>query len=219
MRPTNWCGTLTTRGFLCAGVFSFFFASTPGRGQGIITFDGPPLIPPGSAALIPQYFESDIWFRPLGPVDTNPPYRLGRRGGGSANFPENGTAYLNAGLGNSLVLSYLDDSPFDLWSVELAEYSTVVPNAVTVQIIGYRYDGVVVVTNITTDGVIDGTGPVADFEQFFFDDRFRNLQRVEIPTSGWSLDNLGISKSVPEPGRGLLLLGAVLAILYRAQSK
>ena len=96
-------------------------------------------------------------------------------------------------------------------SVDLAEYSTVVPNAVTVPFIGYRADGSVVNASFTTDGIIDGTGPIADFQTFHFGPEFVNLTRVEIPTFGWSLDNLVV---VPEPGAwSLIILGAVVATI------
>ena len=102
-----------------------------------------------------------------------------------------------------------DGSVFDLVSVDLAEYSTVVPAAVTVPFIGYRPDGNTVVGSFTTDGIMDGNGPLADFQTFYFDSRFRGLTRVEIPAYGWSLDNLFVS--VPEPSAGgLLFLGAAL---------
>jgi hypothetical protein len=102
------------------------------------------------------------------------------------------------------VFSFADGGSFGLISLNLAEYSTVVPNAVTVQFIGYRLDGSMVTTSFTTDGIIDGTGPLADFQTFQFDPKdWRNLIRVDIPTYGWSLDNLVVG--VPEPTSGALL--------------
>ena len=72
-------------------------------------------------------------------------------------------------------------------------------------------------TDLTTDGIIDGTGPLADFETFTFGPEFSGLTRVEIPTIGWSLDNLAVSLGVPEPGTGALLIvgAAVLAVRFR----
>ena len=107
------------------------------------------------------------------------------------------------------MFSFINGDVFDLVSMQLAEYSTVVPDAVTVHIVGYRHDGTIVTTDVTSDGVIDGTGPLVDFETFKFDDRFTGLDRVEIPTDGWSLDNLVIA--VPEPASSaLLLVGGLL---------
>ena len=115
----------------------------------------------------------------FGRVGSNPPSEL----------PDNGTAYLQAALGDSLMLRFTNGSPFNLMSVDLAEYSTVVPDARTVHFVGYRADGSIVTQDFTTDGIIDGTGPVADFQTFYFGPEFSGLSRVEIPTYAWSLDN------------------------------
>jgi hypothetical protein len=109
------------------------------------------------------------------------------------------------------MFSFINGSLFSLLAVDLAEYSTVVPDAVTVHFVGYRHDGSVVTVDLTTDGIIDGTGPVADFQTFPFGPEWNALTRVEIPTSGWSLDNLVVSRNVPEPSAvALLMLGGVL---------
>lgn len=101
--------------------------------------------------------------------------------------------------------------------MDLAEYSTVVPDAVTVHFVGYRLDGSTVTTDFTTDGIIDGTGPLADFQTFYFGPEFSGLTRVEIPTSGWSLDNLVFT--VPEPSAGaLLFLGAMALLAHRTRT-
>jgi hypothetical protein len=113
-------------------------------------------------------------------------------------------------MGESLVFYRADGGLFDFLSVDLAEYSTVVPNAVTVQFIGYFADGSTISETRTTDGVIDGTGPLADFQTFFFRG-WTGLTRVEIPTYGWSLDNLVVS--VPEPTSGAFLLLGALGVL------
>jgi hypothetical protein len=66
--------------------------------------------------------------------------------------------------------------------------------------------------DITTDGIIDGTGPLADFQTFDFAHfpQFSGLSQVEIPTSLWSLDNLVVT--IPEPGSGLLCCAGGLAL-------
>src|SRR5207244_583342 len=131
-----------------------------------------------------------------------PSYGFGRRGTPTnAHWPDNGTAYLQAALGDSLKFSFINGSLFDLRSVDLAEYSTVVPDG-RARFIGYRQDGTTVTADLTTDGIIDGTGPLADFETFYFGPEFSGLTRVEVPTFG-SLDNLRVF--VPEPGMGGLM--------------
>ena len=109
------------------------------------------------------------------------------------------------------MFSTVNGSLFDLLSVDLAEYSTVVPNAVTVHFIGYYMNGSTITQDFTTDGIIDGTGPLVDFQTFNFNPKdWTGLTRVEIPNSGWSLDNLVVrAPGVPEPTTGaLFLLGA-----------
>ena len=90
----------------------------------------------------------------------------------------------------------------------------VVPDAVTVHFIGYRSDGSIVTQDFTTDGIIDGTGPGVDFQTFHFGQEFSGLTRVEIPTFGWSLDNLVV---VPEPSTVALAIagGPILWVRLR----
>ena len=180
-----------------------------GQGTVLITFDGPPLQPRGTAYYVQQYYEAGIWCRPLGVV--GPGNGFGRVGGGLTPLPENGSAYLDALVGDSLAFSFVNESVFGLRSVDLAEYSTVVPNAATVEFVGYRLDGSVVTSVFTTDGIIDGTGPLADFQTFYFGPEFSGLTRVEVPIPGWSLDNLVVS--IPEPGTGAL---AIVGATYLA---
>ena len=115
------------------------------------------------------------------------------------------------------MFSYTQRPTFDLLAVDLAEYSTVVPDPATVPFVGYRSDGSTVTTSFTTDGIIDGTGPLADFQTFYFGPEWSGLTRVEIPTYGWSLDNLVV---VPEPGTGVLLIGGAVAFgLWRIRRR
>ena len=186
-------------GFLFALVVYLADMQTQGQGTLHITFDGPLQQQPGTVLGLQQYHESGLLFTPLG-------FSFGRAGGGIPQLPENGTAYLQAALSQSLTFSFTNGVVFDLSSVDLAEYSTVVPDAVTVRFLGYRFDGSIVTTDLT----IDGTGPIADFQTFNFGPEWSGLSRVEIPTYGWSLDNLVVS--IPELGTwALLLVGGALA--------
>lgn len=176
-----------------------------GTFQWTVTFDGPPYIDPTHDIAITYYYEQGMTFRPIGTG------QFGRSGGGIPQRPYNGTAFLVAAYTDSLSVTGTP-SLFGLVSVDLAEYSTVVPYAVTVRFVGYRYNGSVIVTNFTTDGIIDGMGPLVDFETFYFSPEWSGLTRVEIPTYGWCLDNLRVF--VPEPNIGsLLVLAAVMAAL------
>jgi hypothetical protein len=171
-----------------------------------ISFDGPPEAPPGSSISLTNYYEAGMLFTAI------PPQRdFSRVGSGYPVDPQDGTAYLRAGLTQSLMFRFTDGSAFGLTSVDLAEYSTGQQYPVTVQFIGYHVDGSTVTSSFTTDGIIDGTGPLADFQTFYFDSKdWSGLTRVEIPNSPWSLDNLVVA--VPEPSAGALLLLGTLAL-------
>ena len=150
-----------------------------------------------------------MWFRPLGVVE--PGNGFISNGGGVTGTPDNGTACVQTSLGDSLVFSFTNGGLFDLLSVDLGEYSTVVPDAAAVRFIGYRPDGSTVTRNLTTDGIIDGTGPLPDFQTFAFTG-FTGLSRVEVPGFGWSLDNLRVTP-VPEPATGVLVFAGGVAVL------
>jgi hypothetical protein len=174
-----------------------------------IRFEGPPPQAPGTAAFVQQYYESNMWFRPLGIV--GPGNGFVRRGSSPREgWPDSGTAYVLASLGDSLMFSFIDGMMFSFLSVDLAEFSTLYQTPLTVRFVGFRQDGSTVTTDLITDGIIDGTGPLADFQTFTFGPEWSGLTRVEIPNSGWSLDNLVVA--IPEPGTwALLVLGGVLA--------
>src|SRR5436190_21067086 len=72
-----------------------------------ITFDEYPPQPPGTSYYVREYSEFPMWFRPLGVV--GPGNGFSRRGGGLSGFPENGTAYLAAAVGDSLAFSFVDN--------------------------------------------------------------------------------------------------------------
>jgi hypothetical protein len=136
-------------------------------------------------------------FKPSGPIDSSPPYRLARNGGGISSSPENGTAYLQTMFGGSLECYALNGSPFSLISVELAEYSLFFTSP-TVTFNGLKADGTTVSATFTLDGVIDGTGPITDFQPCLFGTNFSNLVKIEVPTEGYSLDNLVVSFNVAD---------------------
>lgn len=188
---------------VCALLLSLRAASAQGTFERLtVTFDGPPHQPPGTQYGVNYYRESGVWFVPVPGADS-----FVRNGGGILGYPDNGTAYLQAGLGSSLMFGLDDGSSFDPVSVDLAEYSDIVHDPVTVQFVGYRQDGTVVTDDITTAGVFNGVAPV--FQTFSFSPEFSGLVRVEIPTIAWSLDNLVLS--VPEPSTGALMgIGATL---------
>jgi len=185
-----------------------------GQGTMTVTFEGPAFPgatqpqPRGTFSTVTQYSESGMRFStPYSPWDAS------LMGGGLSWAPENGTAYLQVPAGAALAFWFSSYVPFSLSSLDLAENTVNPAGPVTVHVVGYTYQGAVVAsTDLTTDGVNDGLGPLADFQTFTFDSRFQNLLWVEMSSSaGFSLDNVVIS-GIPEPSTGsLVLLGAACA--------
>jgi hypothetical protein len=191
--------------------FAFTVGHCSAQGTLQITFDGPPVQPPGSDYGVIGYYESGMLFTATNPATHNNTFS--RSGGGISYFPDNGTAYLQPGP-STLMFSFTNGIVFGLVSVDLAEWSTDYSNeSATVLFIGYQQGGLTVTNVFTTDGIIDGTGPLADFQTFNFTN-FTDLVRVEIPgppdPSGWALDNLVLS--IPEPTSGVLLLAGGLML-------
>lgn len=129
---------------------------------------------------------------------------------GRSGYPDNGTKYLGSG-GVDLLTFRFDTVPttyFNLVSLDLAE---LFPGPVTLQVIGYPVMSQAVTNMITTDGIMDGPGGQPDFETFYFGAAFQRVNRIEITTDRWYLDNVVIS-GVPEPSASaLVLLGAACA--------
>jgi hypothetical protein len=84
-----------------------------GQGTLQITFDGSPSIPKGSDIGVSAYNEQEFLFQPIDQAS-----QFGRVGGGHPMSPENGTAYLRAALGDSLMFNRTYDGTFDLLSVD-----------------------------------------------------------------------------------------------------
>lgn len=132
----------------------------------------------------------------------------------SSVYPDNGTAYIRTTYNKpQLTLSNINGQLFDLLSVDIAEFS--IPTAQyrkPISIVGHKADGSAVSTTMLADGIIDGHGPLADFETILFSE-FTNLISVELPSQyGYSIDNI-VVESVPEPTT-LFLFAAGLAGLY-----
>jgi hypothetical protein len=193
---------------------SMLIAPCHGLAQGVIRsveFDG---VNPGTSYGTTYYYENSFTFVPVLPSE----YFV-RAGGSHDGFPENRTAYLLFGLGTSLS-GTRGGSRFGLYSVDLAEFSTLYSFPATIEFIGYRPDGKIVTTEFTTDGIIDGTGPLPDFQTFYFDSRFSDLVRFDLPGIGYGLDNLRFYHVIPEPGAiPLLALGAGIFCALRLRTK
>jgi hypothetical protein len=178
--------------------FTLAAANCFGQGTLTITFNGYPRA--GAGVYIPYYTESGMLFEPLpgsgGFVRMN--------GTGTSLWPDNGTAYLQATLGDSLSFGFQNKSLFDLISVDLAGYSTVVPDG-TAYFFGYRADGSVVSASFAPNGTV--------FQTFYFGSEFQDLVQVDVPGFG-SLDNVVLT--IPEPSGGKLFILCTI-ILWAAR--
>ncbi len=58
-----------------------------------------------------------------------------------------------------------------------------------------------------TDGIIDGSGPLADFEHVTFGSQWSNLESVQFEHDNYfAMDNIEVEVGVvPEPNTGLLI--------------
>ena len=173
----------------------------------VLTFEGQPR---GTTSDLRGYSESGMHFGALGAES------LLWAGGGIASRPENGTAYLQATLHANLGFGFFTfpSTWFSFLSFDLAEYDTSYPGPVMVQVIGYGGQGARFTNTFTTDGINDGTGPLADFQTFYPDSQFAQVNRVDILTGHFSIDNVVIG-GVPEPSAGGLILLATLLLFSR----
>lgn len=175
----------------------------------LITFDGPPVVEPGAAVSVFQYEATGMNFGSgFGSM-------IRRGSDPGPEWPDNGSAYLQSSP--SMGIGLTNGGIFDLVSVDYAELSIANTNA-TFFVSSHRQDGSLVATNFSADGIIDGTGPVADFETFVFGPEFRNLSNVSIEFPFGSLDNLVVV--VPEPSVvAWLLVGGGLFASLRARRR
>jgi hypothetical protein len=189
---------------LPAAIAAVFALSVPRDSTGMmtITFDEPPS---AGDTRVSWMIEQDMR------LSTTNGFTH-RASGSSSFFPDNGSSYAGFLAGDKpLVISNTIPLAFDLVSVDLAEYSSVFAIAWTIPFTGYRADGSTVAISFVLDGVIDGTGPAADFQTFYFGSTFTNVLYVQVGQSLYSMDNLRI-EPVPEPP-AILLAAVSLALL------
>ncbi|MDF7824296.1 right-handed parallel beta-helix repeat-containing protein [Pontiellaceae bacterium B12227] len=113
--------------------------------------------------------------------------------------PDNGTAYLSPGQRyEPWTCIYPNcEGLIGISSLDAAEYSTVYHES-TVSMIGHKPDGTTLTNTFQLDGVIDGFGGVEDFEHFSFPSNFTGFTVIELPHSGYSLDNIAFTIETPD---------------------
>ncbi|MCB1230902.1 MAG: pre-peptidase C-terminal domain-containing protein [Verrucomicrobiae bacterium] len=181
------------------GDVDYFRVKVPGTlsgldpNDGLLDMEGPPAQNTNVVTAVPSYTEDGFIVKLPGTIPTSPPYGLNRigSGGGWPNRPDNGNAYLQVGVGDKMEVIQESGEPFDVFSIELAEFGTNPPPK-TVYFTGYRGDGSTVSHTVYTDGQMDGSGAGEDFEVFSFPPSFGGLVRLEISSGPIAIDNLAI---------------------------
>jgi subtilisin family serine protease len=151
-------------------------------GTRIITFDTPHFLG-GQGSYNPYMEEQNMRIGSSGGVYVQGAYTTG--------YPNNGTYYVHPSS-NNFTISHREGLPFTILALDLSEYSTVYANPLTVVFTGYKVDGSTVTQSFRTDGIIDGTGPLTDFQTFSFNASFTNLTKVVANTSLLMADNLAV---------------------------
>jgi len=156
-----------------------------------VSFDPP--LEPGGAPFIHEWIENDLYF--------TGPQGFAQIDSGKDRSPDNGSAYLRFANNRTLDFRFIDSTPFKLISIDLAEYSTLFIEPRTVTIVGHKTNGATVRRNVILDGIMDGPGPLVEFETFTFEEEFSNLSHVEIPSTRYTMDNVVVA-----PGTGAATL-------------
>jgi hypothetical protein len=109
---------------------------------------------------------------------------------GASITPNNGGPYISVlSTGAPVTIVQADGLNFDALSADIAEYSTVaIPNVVTFR--GTKKDGAVLNFDFVPDRVIDGSGPMADFQTVSFPAGWTGLVKLEVITTRVALDNI-----------------------------
>lgn len=133
---------------------------------------------------------------------------------GSPENPDNDSQYLQVLPGGSITFGSENLMPFDLFSIDLAEFNTLSGSS-SVEIVGSVRNGGFVNQVFTLDNIIDGSGGLADFQTFVFDADFVNLEYAYISTNlrgaSYSIDNISL-RQLPLPASAWLLVSGVLGL-------
>ncbi len=110
----------------------------------------------------------------------------------------------------------VNNGAYTLISIDVAEYSTVFARPQSVTLSGTRSDGSIVTTTFTTDGIIDGTGPLNDFQTFYLPDTFRDI--VSLTTDNIiALDNLVLSTQRVTPAAPTVEISTAISLKWKSE--
>lgn len=181
-----------------------FVAGATAASAATIDFNIPSL--PGGSKLINSYFENGFEF--TGSFAHTDNLISGR--------PYDGTAYIQLLYGSNLTMRSANGNPFQLSQIDLAEYSTVFPYPMAISFTGYKSGGGIVTQSFIIDGLITANPSLGvDFQTFYFDATFDNLDYIVTNSRPFSLDNV-VASPVPLPLPGYLLgMGIANLLLLR----
>lgn len=121
----------------------------------------------------------------------------------NSGYPENGGNYLRClSSDQSVIVRHRDRIPFTVESIDLSEYSSVYPQRKSITITGTKAGGGTVTKQVLTDGVFDGTGPLADFQTFALGPDFTNLIELRASSPPFMADNIVVrleGQETPQP--------------------
>ena len=114
------------------------------------------------------------------------------------NLPQNGSYYVQLGSRSEpFVLTHADGDPFTVHSIDLAEYSASVNTEnVVADIVATFADGSSEPLQFELDGVIDGEGPLEDFETFTFPAHWTDVVALSFNSGLLCFDNLELTGHV-----------------------
>jgi len=136
--------------------------------------------------------------------------------------PDNGTAYLLSQSSAGFLFEEGSLAPFDLVAFDGAEAHEGQTDtwAAEILVVGTLSGGGTVQATFAPDFVQDGEGGAADFESFVLPASFSDLVSVEFtgqgsvePDQKFTIDNVEVISSVPEPAHALLLVTGALVML------
>lgn len=109
-------------------------------------------------------------------------------------WPDNGTTYARVLSNQSpFEIKHSQGLPFDLLSLDVSEYSSVVSQSVRLDFVGHLSGGGTVTHSVTSDGIFDGSGPLDDFQTIVLPATFQNLSRVVVTANpGGHFDNVRV---------------------------
>ncbi len=173
-----------------AGELTRLLQSLP-AGARVLTFD-PPDHTDGPGSYAPYLLMQNFKLNVEGSSPSNEYVYV--QGPYTSGYPNNGTYYTRLLSGQyRLVVSHADGLPFSACGLDVSEYSTYFATPMTVTVSGYTAGGQVVTQTFTTDGIMDGTGPLTDFQTFTLNASFTNLVKLTIAaTYPMMIDNIAV---------------------------